>query len=1006
MRLLVNRNVQTCAGASSVRALLALLFLLGGASRAEAQDAGVPNAGVDGGSATEGEPAADGGSAPEVAPEPTPEPAPEPAAEPAPAPEAPAGPVITRDIDTSTGIGGQIMDSATRLPLADAPVIVQRADGTPETTLTDAEGNFHLYVRPGRYTVRSYYDLYHGARIVVRVTQGRITPLRMLLDPIDEESDVAVDAVEVTYRADVSGESAGQAVQAASAVSEDINTSEGMTRAGASNASDGARQVAGVLIENDQPIIRGLQGQYVQVLINGTPVPSTDPNIPGVDLDLFPTSIIQSLSVLKTFLPEMSASWAGGVVDVRTVQFPTDFTFELGVSVGGNTMTTFRPTLDYGGGRWDWTGFDRSRDLPGAVPNENVVTSRNGFTLEEANAIGRSFSNHWQYDHSTAIPNIGVGATLGNSYSLGEGRRFGYLLTAGYGYDTARTSGINRYRPTVAADGSLQRFNDLTVETAQRDANLNLMGTTSLDLSADSSISFLGLFNRSASDNVQLNRGILGELDTGAQVERWQLQYLARTLFFSQLRGDHRNLGNTELRLRWTAFAGLGRRDEPDRRSVTYGTNGGEFEWLAKSGSGERFFSDLQQRDYGLDTNLQVPLWSTSAGEAQVLIGGSFRRSDRTLLNRRFRMVRGLDEMPPGAYAAPVEELFSEEGIGTLTRFLEFTFPVDSYNSAQSLYAGFVSLETPIVRDLTLNAGARLEVFDQFVESTSPFETTAEPIRTNRTDFNVLPAAALKYSLQDDMNLRVSYGMTVVRPQVRQLAPFLYYNFQRDRNEVGDPSLDSTVVHNVDARWEWFFSESERVTMSAFYKELDGYIYAQVLDPISYSVGFRNAGRGYVVGGELELAVGFERIHERLRNFSLLANATVLRSQLSLIQTAGSAVPDHVPVPGQAPFVFNLSLRFDEPVSGFSASIVYNVVGPRVTDVGVRIDEDTLYPNIRRMPFHQLDFIASWQATEHLKLKLKFKNMLFQRQDWRQGNFLESSTTPGASFSIGLDYEY
>jgi hypothetical protein len=319
-------------------------------------------------------------------------------------------PVVTREIDTTTGIGGQIMDSATQLPLADAPVIVQRADGPPETTLSDAEGRFHLYVRPGRYTVRSYYDLYHGARIVVRVAQGRITPLRLMLDPINEESDVAVDAVEVTYRADMSGESAGQAIQQAAAVAQDINTSEGMSRSGASNASDGARQVAGVLIENDQPIIRGLQGQYVQVLINGTPVPSTDPDIPGVDLDLFPTSIIENLAVLKTFLPEMTSSWAGGVVDVRTVQFPTEFTLQLGASVGANTMTTFRPVLDYDGGRFDWTGFDRSRELPSTVPNQNVAPP--AATRSPCDEVDRHRAHPRQHvavrAQSTGIPNIGV----------------------------------------------------------------------------------------------------------------------------------------------------------------------------------------------------------------------------------------------------------------------------------------------------------------------------------------------------------------------------------------------------------------------------------------------------------------------------------------------------------------------------------------------------------------------------------------------------------------------
>jgi outer membrane receptor for ferrienterochelin and colicin len=1000
MRFPVNANVRKCARATSVQTLLALLILAGGPAHAEAQTAPAPDAGVDAGTETESEPGPDAGTEPEAEPEPTPEP------EPAPQPEPVIAPVVTREIDTTTGIGGQIMDSATQLPLADAPVIVQRADGPPETTLSDADGRFHLYVRPGRYTVRSYYDLYHGARIVVRVAQGRITPLRLMLDPIDEESDVAVDAVEVTYRADMSGEGAGQAIQQAAAVAQDINTSEGMSRSGASNASDGARQVAGVLIENDQPIIRGLQGQYVQVLLNGTPVPSTDPEIPGVDLDLFPTSIIENLAVLKTFLPEMTASWAGGVVDIRTIRYPNEFLLELGVSVGGNTQTTFRPVLDYDGGRLDWTGFDRSRELPSTVPNQIVAYGRGDpFTLEEANAIGRTLDNTWQYERSTAIPNISVGGSVGNSHSLGEGRRFGYLLTAGYGIDTSRETGINRYRPTFAADGSLVEYNRLETELGQRSVDLNVLGTTSVDLTADSSISLLALFNRSTEDNVEFQQGTLADLDSGSIATRWQLQYLARTLFFTQLRGDHRNLGDTELRLRWTAFGGLGRRDEPDRRSMLYGYE--QRRWIPRAGSGDRFYSDLEQRDFGLDTSLQVPLWSTSAGEAQVTLGGTFRYSDRTLLNRRFRMQQlGNQQGDDPIYAAPPEELFSAEGIGTLTRFQEFTEVDDSYASAQSLYAGFLSLDTPIVRRLTLNAGARFEVFDQFVESSSPVEVVENPARTDRTDWNVLPAAALKYSLADDMNLRLSYGMTMVRAQVRQLAPFQYYDFQRDRNIEGDPELDSTGVHNVDARWEWFFSDTERVTVSAFYKQLDGYIYAQIEDPNTYSTVYRNAGRGYVAGGEVEGAVSFERIHRRLRHLSLLANATVLHSELNLIQTLGSAIPEQIPVPGQAPFVFNLSLRFDEPVSGFSAAIVYNVVGPRVTDVGVRSDANNIYPNIRRMPFHQLDFVASWQANDHLKLKLKFKNILFQSQDWHQGNFLESRVSPGASFSIGLDYQY
>jgi hypothetical protein len=217
------------------------------------------------------------------------------------------------------------------------------------------------------------------------------------------------------------------------------------------------------LIENDQPIIRGLQGQYVQVLLNGTPVPSTDPELPGVDLDLFPTSIIENLAVLKTFLPEMTASWAGGVVDIRTIRYPQRVLVGAGCERRRQHQTTFRPTLDYDGGRFD---NGRASTAPASCrapsPNQLVSYGRGDpFTLEEANAIGRTLDNTWQYERSTAIPNISVGGSLGNSHSLGEGRRFGYLLTAGYGIDTTRETGINRYRPTFDTDGSLVEYNRL-----------------------------------------------------------------------------------------------------------------------------------------------------------------------------------------------------------------------------------------------------------------------------------------------------------------------------------------------------------------------------------------------------------------------------------------------------------------------------------------------------------------------------------------------------------------
>lgn len=917
-------------------------------------------------------------------------------------PDLPAG------ADENTGIRGSVIDSQTSLPLPQAPVLAIGRD--THTAITEEDGTFVLRIPPGRYTLRSYYDLYHGASFArVLVRRGRFTERQLVLDPIDEETDVAVDEVEVTYRADASGEAATQALQESASGVQDLTSAEALSDTGASDASDGARQVVGVLIEDNQPVIRGLRGQFVSVLLNGTPVPSTDPDIPGVDLDLFPTSIIQNLAVLKTMTADMPAAWAGGVVDVRTVQFPNELTFDLGLSAGFNTLTTFRDQLDYDGGRYDWSSFDRSRNLPD-IPDDRLQVTRGGpYTGDEINDIGRRFENEWQYDRNRALPNFGVGATLGNSHRLGEGRRFGYLLTLGYGNSQSRETGRNRSRPTVTDDGSLAEFNNFDAERGVDEVSLNALGTATVDLTADQSLSFLALFNRTTEDEVERLFGTNAELALGELTERWQLRYIARTLFFSQLRGDHRNFGpSDELRLRWTAFAGMGRRDEPDRRTVIYGPQGGNFRWLEKSGSGERFYSDLDQTDAGVDMNLRFPLWSTPAGEAAGTVGVGYRRMDRSLLNRRFRM---LQEQPPPPdqtlYAVPAEELFDPANLGTLTRFREFTSMTDSYSADQSLYSGFANLETPIVGDLSAVIGARLEIFEQRVASQDPFaQPGAEPPPgTDRTDIDVMPAVSLKYELMDGMNLRAAYAMTVIRPQIRQLAPYQYYDFQRDRNLVGNPELDRMRVHNADLRWEYFFSDSERFTLSGFYKQVNDFIYAQIRDPLTYATQMINADEGYVVGGEVELALSFGRITEALEDLSIYANFALIHSQLKLPDELSGAVADQIRIPGQAPYVFNLSLRFDDDDTGFSAALVYNVVGPRITDVGV-LNAGNLLPNIERLPFHQLDFVASYSPNEHLKLKLKCKNLLFQTQQYAMGSFIERTVRPGATFQLGIEYSY
>jgi outer membrane receptor protein involved in Fe transport len=904
-----------------------------------------------------------------------------------------------------SGVRGRVVDSRTGHALADAVVIAQGESGNG-TAISDETGGYVLTLDPGLYTISALYDLYHGARMPrVRVRSERFSDLTLTLDPIDAE--VVAEEVEIVYRADTRSAAAQDQLRAASVGIGEGLGSQQMSRSGASDAGSAARTSVGVSIEGASLNVRGLGGRYTLVMLNGVPLPSTDPDVPSVDLDLFPTNVIESLQISKAFLPDLPGSFAGGVLDLRTVRYPRRFTFDLGVSVGANTETTLRDRLDYRGGDLDWLGVDDgTRALPSGLTDRLQVTRSGRYqSFDALEAEAERFPNRWQYEPVMSSVPFGLDLTLGDRVDLGGDRRFGYLVTAGYDYAVGRTTGLSRTRPRFDEEGNIAARGEYDAEQGSEDVQLVGFGTASLELGEDDALTLTTLFNRSASDITQHQIGENAELGTGELTERWQMQWVARTLWLTQLRGDHRNIFGERLRLRWNVYGSYGAREEPDRRSVAYGPQGSLHRWLEKSQSGERFYSDLDQIDLGGLTDLRFPLWS----EAWGTVGGHVRYTLRDLTNRRFRMLQDPENLDQTAYQAPVEDLFDEQGIGTLTRILEQTRGNDSYHAEQGYYAAFAMLETPVAGPLSLTGGARFEAFDQRIASASPFEDErtdpAATETTSRTDLDVLPAAALRLQLTEEMVLRASYGMTVARPQIREIAPYQYYDFVRDRNVQGSPELERTLIQNADIRWELFLGEGEILAVSGFYKYFDRPIELQIANPSTYDSIYVNAREAHNVGAEVEARISLGRITPELSWLRVSGNLALIWSEVSFDEDDAGAVRAQRPLYGQAPYVANLSLEVDHADSGIQAALVYNVVGPRVSLVGTRVN-DRVLPDEVREPFHGLDLVLGWRIDEHWRLRLKVKNLLYRTQRYTQGDLLTERTVPGTSFSLGLTYSY
>ena len=212
---------------------------------------------------------------------------------------------------------------------------------------------------PGKYTLRSYYDLYHGARWDnILVTRGAFKRVNFVLDPISED-DAGVEEQEVVYQADTSSEAAQLNIRKETVGVQDAISAEEIKRAGDSTAEGAVKRVVGVTIdENGRIIVRGLADRYNNILLNGLPVPGVDPDVPSVRLDIFPTAIVSNLSVVKVPRPDLIGSFAGGLLLIDTNKYPRDLTIKVGGSVGVNSLSTFQQMPTYQGGRRDWIGFD------------------------------------------------------------------------------------------------------------------------------------------------------------------------------------------------------------------------------------------------------------------------------------------------------------------------------------------------------------------------------------------------------------------------------------------------------------------------------------------------------------------------------------------------------------------------------------------------------------------------------------------------------------------------
>jgi hypothetical protein len=775
----------------------------------------------------------------------------------------------------------------------------------------------------------------------------------------------------------------------AASVSDGLSAQE-MSRAPDSAASDAARRVVSVTVEEGKYVlIRGLGDRYVSTLLNGAVLPSTEPDRQAVPLDLFPTSLLANLRIDKSYSAEHPASFAGGTLLVESNDYPDQRTVKLKIGTSADTVATGREQLAYRGGGLDFLGYDDgARALPGEVPSDRparVSDSIDAGTMED---IGESFDNVWTTGDRTAYPNLSAGAQVGDTVDLRRGE-LGYLASLSFGHKLAvRQAERSKVR---SSGGELEIREQMQSTRGVESAGVGALGAAGWKLGPEHQVDAIVLYVHSGEDSGERLTGV-SESD-GMLVDATRLAFVERTMGFGQLASRHRFRRASDLEVRWQGNASWVGRDEPDTRDITYMNLGdGRLRYKNETGSGERFFSELGETGLGTGADAELPL-----GRFTLRSGASLQRAERTFSARRFRFdFVGND---PSVLFEPADQIFRPDNIGPAFRLEERTLQSDAYEAEQTVAAGYGAIGAEVAA-WRLHGGVRYEVASQELEAGSPFalgQPDADD-RVDRTDRDLVPSVSAVYGVREDMNLRAAYSYTLARPRFREIAPFLFTDYTRGLNISGNPDLDQTHIHNGDLRWEWFAGETELFAASLFYKRFRDPIESVVVSATGGDVSFANAAGATTIGTELEARTSLARIHRSLAPFRLWTNATFTRSRIELeASQVGSQTSATRPLQGQAPYVVNLGASWSGDRSEVTA--LYNLVGRRIQEVGF----DTL-PDTYQQPAHLVDLAAGHRLAPELSLKLGVQNLFNQSLVLAQGPLEVYRLRPGVAVSAALEW--
>lgn len=852
-----------------------------------------------------------------------------------------------------------------------------------------------------------------------------------------EEADAQTGNVDVSIPGSdiiVTGRRTSNVSQAAPQVVNVLSAAD-IKRTGEGDIAGSLQRVTGLSVASGGFVyVRGLGDRYSLALLNGSPLPSPEPLKRVVPLDIFPTSVIASTLVQKSFSPNFPGEFGGGVINLTTKAIPVESYLEIGLGSSANTETSGQLGYTHYGAKSDWTGFDDgTRDVPPLLQQAfNSGVPFSDMDRADLRGIAMQFQNSDTsvVQRTNSLPfNFSASLNGGTAFDIGSDGRLGILATASYN-NKWRTRDTLQQASLDVANGAGRNNQQISTEN---EVTVNGLLGVGLEL-GDQKLRWTNIYIRDTLKRSALAIGQNDGLIQGADYMTQQTAWYERQLIDTQFAGEFK-LGDLSLDVRGS-YANSQREAPYEREFVYVRTNVD----TAVDPVGDRFVNALnrQRGDASVTfSDLNEDLWSAGldlsykfSPDLSATLGYAFSDTKRT--SSRYELHFDAVNLPLAVQQLRPDYLLSDASIQLYDiGLLEFSGNYPVYDAALRTHAGYAQVKASVLPGLSFDAGVRFEKGRQSVTGLDVYDTGVTPFNQIRKEY-WLPAATITLEAAKGLQFRLSGSKTIARPQFRELIAQPFLDPESNRFYRGNPFLQDSELWNADLRAEWYMGRDERLTAAAFYKKIKNPIetYTTITDTYTVTTSFANAPEATLYGFEVETQK-YLPLHGwsdsdffQSRRIVLIGNYTYTQSELKVgagdttipysyttgpLPAASDFFQDGVPLTGQSDHLVNFQIGLEDTDKLSQQTLLLTYASPRVTSRG-----PNLQPDIKEKPGVTLDFVARQGVTlpggVNSEFKFEVRNIMgrkFQEFQELDGNKVfynryKIGTTIAASLTVAF----